>query len=332
MTETKRGRKPHQAAEIVDVQLDKTALVAAGQAATELAGLQANQALLADIYRKLGRVEALGFMATVSERAIAEVYLDLKDNFSKIKDLDFQVGVDGSRQRFPTFDDFCRSQLGLSDRRCRQIVGAIDLLGAELYERSRTLGLGERQFREIRALPDAGKDLVKKAIEANDKDSVIQIIEELAARNAAQGERLAETDKVIAAKDKVIRAKDEKLNAQAELEHIRQHGTVNEREVQQILDLEDAGTAAETALMRLVTTVDRITREEATAAAGLQARQTLDFVCQRLADLCAQAGLSADVLGETVEPGWLRQRQAEVDQAMQDHTSAKAERASQRRR
>lgn len=331
MTDTKRGRKPLQPADVVDVTLDKTALAAAGQAATELSTLAADQSALLDIYRKLGRVEALGFMATVSERAIAEVYLELKGNFSKIKDLEFSC-VDGSRKRFPTFDEFCRSELGLSDRRCRQIVAGIDLLGAELYERSRTLGLGERQFREIRALPESGQDLVKKAIEANDKDSVIQIIEELAARNAAQGERLAETDKVIAAKDKVIRAKDEKLNAQAEAEHIRLHGTVNEREAQQIKDLRDAGTAAETALMQLVTTVDRITREEATESAGLQARQTLDFVCQRLADLCAGAGLHADVLGETVEPGWLRQRQAEVDQAMRAHTAAKAERASQRRR
>ena len=312
MTESKRGRKPNPAAEPVAVELNRSALAEAGQAADQLSALRNEQRLLMDLYRKAGRIDGLAFVASVSERAIAEVYLDLKATFGDTGRLEHPM-PDGSWKRASDFDEFCRMVLGVGDRRCRQIAAAIDMVGAELYDQARALGLGERQFREIRALPNDSQELVKKAIASNDKESVIEIIEELAARNTAMAAREAETQKTLAAKDRVIADKDEKLNKLAEAEHIRQHGTRDEREVAQIDELRAAGGEADAALMRLVATVDRITREAATESSELQARQTLDYVAQRLADLCATAGLHVDLLGQRVDPAWL----AQIKQAAQ---------------
>lgn len=292
------------------LQADSHALTVLGQRSTEISerfgdGLPYEQ----------GRVvsEARFFMA-----ATAEAMFELGKRLIQIKE----------NEEHGTFREIVEQRLKVPLRTAQRFMACTLRLSAPVEKAPALALLGKTKLFEL--LEESDEAISELAAGGTIAGKAIDDMQAMTSRELRAA--LVEERKARAAKDKLIAAKDEKLNALAEAEHIRQHGTVNEREVQQILDLQDAGTAAETALMRLVTTVDRITREEATAAAGLQARQTLDFVCQRLADLCAQAGLSADVLGETVEPGWLRQRQAEVDQAMQDHAAAKAERSSQRRR
>lgn len=117
---------------------------------------------------------------------------------------------------------------------------------------------------------------------------------------------LRERDAAIAAKDKLIAKKDGKLNELAEAEERRRNGTPDEREVAQMDELRDVGLGMELALLRMVATVDAVMSTPATESAEIAARQTLDYVVQRVADACAARGLSAEILGERVEPGWMR--------------------------
>jgi hypothetical protein len=137
---------------------------------------------------------------------------------------------------------------------------------------------------------------------------------------------LLEERKKLAAKDRVIAGKDAKLNKLAEADELRRNGTPDEREQAQLGELRDVGTEADIALQRLVAAVDGISRDPATEAALLNARQTLDFIAQRLADLCGAAGVAVDVLGERVEPGWRREL-TELAQADHARSSAAKRRA-----
>lgn len=104
------------------------------------------------------------------------------------------------------------------------------------------------------------------------------------------------------AKDKVIAAKDQKINEQAEANALRD---ANPAQTQ--LDALRACTfAVEPPLHLLVRTIDEVTKAPASDAADLSARQTLEYVLQLVVDAAVSRGLAVEVMGERVEPGWLR--------------------------
>lgn len=117
---------------------------------------------------------------------------------------------------------------------------------------------------------------------------------------------LLEARKSLAAKDRVIASKDAKLNKLAEAEELRRNGTPDEREQAQLGELRDAGLEAEQTLQRLVAVVDQAMNEPATEAAELAARQTIEYVVQRLADALASRGIAIDLMGERIDPAWAK--------------------------
>jgi hypothetical protein len=259
-----------------------------------------------DLYRIVGRIEAAHFVETVSSRMIGEAYLAARSAIGKLGSVAVR-SADGSTKHVSSLEDFCEAVMPVSHRRCQQIAQAMHTLGPALYEQAEAMGLGYRNYVAIRALPNDMQDEVKAAIQSGDRDQVLKLIEELAARNASLSAKADELLKTAAAKDRVIAKKDKKLNELAEADERRRNGTPNEREKQQVNDLRYAGVGAELALQRLVAVVDEAMNNPATEAAELQARQTIEFIAQRLADLCADRGIAVDVLGERVEPGWRRE-------------------------
>jgi hypothetical protein len=49
-----------------------------------------------------------------------------------------------------------------------------------------------------------------------------------------------------------------------------------------------------------------VMQEPATEAAELAARQTVDYVVQRLADALAARGIAVDLMGERIDPAWAK--------------------------
>lgn len=292
------ARSKNPTPEILPDTLDQTALQTANEASQVLSAASVEAADTADLYRFVGRMETAHFMETVSAKVIAQTYVQARDHIGKLGELNVRNQA-GEWKRVSGMDAFCEFAMPVSARRCRQIVAAIETLGDGLFEQAERIGFGARDYSALRALPEDDQAVVKQALASGDRDDVLALLTELAARNAT-------LKRDAAAKDKVIAKKDTKLNQLMEAEERRRTGTMPEREKAQCDDLRDAGTECEHALLRLVATVDGTLREPATEAAELQARQTLEYVVQRLADACAQAGIGVDVLGELVEPGWLR--------------------------
>lgn len=319
MTSTK-GRKPAAAPEVITDGVSSKALATINQASQDLSAAQHLAMQQGDLYRIMGRIEAAHFLETVSSRMIGEAYLSARAVIGKLGVLTVR-STDGTARNVSSLEDFCEAVMPVSHRRCQQIAQAMHTLGPALFEQAEQMGLGHRGYTAIRALPNDMQAEVKAAIESGDREQVLTLIEELSARNASLRAEGDELRKTAAAKDKVIAKKDEKLNKLAEAEEIRRNGTRDEREKVQLDDLRDVGTEVELGVQRLVTLVNVITREPATEAAALQARQTLEYVVQRLADACGDAHIAVDVLGERVEPGWRREL---TEMAQADHARSLA--------
>ncbi|GAB1388962.1 MAG: hypothetical protein AMXMBFR78_34130 [Rubrivivax sp.] len=291
---------------VVPADLDPQAVQASTEALNTLSLASEVALLQSDLFRAVGQIESAHFLETVSTRVIGEAYVKARSSLEKLGSFTLRK-ADGTSETVSTIEAFCELVMPVSGRRCRQIVQAMHTLGPALFEQAEQMGLGHRNYVAIRALPSDMQDEMKAVIASGDRDQVLTLLEELAARNASLTASHNDLEKAAAAKDKIIAKKNAKLDQLAEAEEIRRNGTPDEREKQQIADLRDAGIAAELALQRLVTCVAEVMNAPATEAAELQARQTLDFIAQRLADLCADAHVAVDVLGERVEPGWRRQ-------------------------
>jgi hypothetical protein len=114
---------------------------------------------------------------------------------------------------------------------------------------------------------------------------------------------LADSRKAADAKDKVIKAKSQKLDKLEEQIALREHAPMAEAEALQVEDLRSRTLDAEAALLRLLACVDEVMGQPATAAAETCARQSLDYLVQRIVDGCAERAISVD-LAERVSPIW----------------------------
>jgi hypothetical protein len=197
-------------------------------------------------------------------------------------------------------------RLGMNTRTAQKMMqAAVKFLAPTLASKASAptlLSLGRTKLLELVSEPD-------EAIEALAEGGTVAglDLDEIQAMSSRElRAALLEARQAAAAKDKVIAKKDQKLNALAEKEEIRRTGRPDEREAAQLAELRDTALAAELNLQALLTMVDEVTQNPATEAAELAARQTLDYIVQRIADGCAERGLAVDVLGERVEPGWSR--------------------------
>lgn len=164
---------------------------------------------------KLGAIKATNFikkLVTVTEiKLIAEIKetkqykgLKLLDGFGKL------VTV-------TTFEDFCQ-HLGMSREKVDQDILNLSTFGEDFLETSQRIGLGYRDLRKLRKLDDAEREVIinGEAVKAEDRESLIDLIEEMSSKHAKVKETL--TQKVtdleadLVAKDQVLKTKNEKLD------------------------------------------------------------------------------------------------------------------------
>lgn len=117
---------------------------------------------------------------------------------------------------------------------------------------------------------------------------------------------LREAKRAEAAKDRVIESKNKKLDKLAEAEEQRRSAPLPEQEAFQLDTLRDDTLAAESALQRLLASVDEVTGSPATQAAETAARHSLDYLVQRIVDGCLERGVTVD-LADRVSPIWSQQ-------------------------
>lgn len=182
------GRKPLAAALEHGPQLDPDKLAERRQAlvAAHEAGEMPTRETIAGwvgAAMHIGRIQAATVASKVSERVIAESYRSLAESKT-------YIGIphpDPARMgaTVTSMDEFCRLFLGKSQRRCQEIASNLDVLGAELYEAAEQIGLGQRDYNALRALPADEQVVVKAALEEGaDRAAVVGLINDLAQRLA----------------------------------------------------------------------------------------------------------------------------------------------------
>jgi hypothetical protein len=165
-----------------------------------------------------GIIKAANFSATVSEKLIVETAINIR-NGKKYKGLPYK-DKNGKVATVATFDEYCEVILGKSGRRVRELISNYNLLGAELYEQAELMGFGQRDYKALKALPADDKLIIAQAIESEDLDKALDLMQQLAAKHHREKEttekQLAELTKDLASKDAVIQKRDQKLN---EMDH-----------------------------------------------------------------------------------------------------------------
>lgn len=181
----------------------------------------------AEIFQMAGRIQMADFVATVAEKSIAEFYIKIKES-KGYKGLPYR-DADGKTATVATLDEFCEVFLKRSARRCRELESNYHLIGADLYETSEQLGLGQRDYNAIKALPEDHQQLVIQAIaQADSREAVVSLVEELANRNAVERKKLADEKSSLEQKvsdlkadaeahEQIIGDKNRKLDEQAKL-------------------------------------------------------------------------------------------------------------------
>lgn len=164
---------------------------------------------------KLGAIKATSFikkLVTVTEiKLIAEI-----KEFKQYKGLKV-IDADGKSVTVTTFEEFC-SYLGHSYEKINQDIQNLSTFGEDFLETSQRMGLGYRDLRKLRKLPEEDREVLinGESVKTGDRESLIDLIEEMSAKHAKDKEILnkevAELKSNDQAKEQLLQKKDQKIN------------------------------------------------------------------------------------------------------------------------
>lgn len=306
-------RKPTPLTPPADVPEPNHAVIEADSAAMTEVGLHERlQDSSLEVGKIVGRIESALFLTSVSEKVIAESFIQLRDG-KKYKDL-LISGADGNLTNVSDLEEACELLFGKTYRTCLRIAQKYESLGPELFESAERLGLRRKDYQALQALPPDDQALIKTTIaEATDRDSVTDLIGELTERHA---KKLAEKDRVIADLGQKVELKERRIQVLGEerdgLKEKLIGMTLTEDATRKVA-LEKRNRAlgalrdASLAMLGYVSRFDQAVADVMSlgdATAATEATDTLRATYQRLADLANAHGMPVD-FAEVVMPPWL---------------------------
>lgn len=206
------ARKPHTPAEptaATGPAPDAHALTRADEA--EIVATEAEMAF--EAAESIGITKMALFTRSVADKVIVETFLKLRKN-KAYRALTIR-GDDGKPRRVADLEEFCERYLGRSARRVQELAQQYQMLGGELFEAAERIGFRNQDYRALKALPEDDQAVIKQAIEAEDRDTVLSLMQELAAKHQAEKAALqaeaAEAQETAEARDQVVKAKEAKI-------------------------------------------------------------------------------------------------------------------------
>ncbi|WP_043969708.1 MULTISPECIES: hypothetical protein [unclassified Acinetobacter] len=164
---------------------------------------------------KLGAIKATAFFKKLVTVTEIKLLAEIKES-KQYKGLKLVNSV-GKLVTVTTFEEFCQ-HLGMSREKVDQDILNLSTFGEDFLETSQRMGLGYRDLRKLRKLPDSDREVLinGEAIKNEDRESLIDLIEELSAKHAQEkatrDARIAELESNDQAKDQILQKKDQKLN------------------------------------------------------------------------------------------------------------------------
>lgn len=321
------GRKPMSAATPREVAVIEEALTSATQAADQFRQLQASygeerdllnqllgQAQMADAISKFSRTVRLSKLAYVKEH---KLYQQLAG----------KQMPNGSALR-GTWEEFC-ILLGYSKDKVDLDLQNLHAFGEEALESMSSMGIGYRELRQYRKLPEDQKQALIEVAKAGDKEGFVELAEEIIAKHAKEKETLAaqvkEAQAEMQAKDRVLATRNDQITGLQD--QIAAHAddqfkppqwsVAKTADEQKLVDeLQVATATAQTAMRRLFVAADTAIEGGAREAIVLLARQSVEYLCQQLLDITTEFGIDVD-LEERLRPSWLNEEALAAMEARQ---------------
>lgn len=143
----------------------------------------------AEAYEMLGMIKMSNFHRKVATVSHLKVLAEFKET-NRYKGLELKDSL-GNWRHVATWEDFCDC-IGFSRRKVDEDLQNLNLLGEDFLETSQRLGLGYREMRKLRQLPEEARAEIVDAdySEATDKEELIEKIEGLTAQYAKEKEAL----------------------------------------------------------------------------------------------------------------------------------------------
>lgn len=235
-----------------------------------------------------------------------------------------------------TWVEFCQL-LGMSDEKANQDIANLHAFGEEALEQMQRIGIGYRELRQYRKLPEDQKQALIEVAKAGDKEGFVELAEEIIAKHAKEKEALTtqveESKATLEAKDRVLQSKADlinKLEEQTARKFKPLPGSEARTAAEQALlqELDEATSSTYLAMHRTFKAADAALSDTgARDAIQARARQAIEFMAQQLADMAEEFGIAVD-LEERIAPTWLNEdaiAALQARNAANPHTNPRAQ-------
>lgn len=132
-----------------------------------------------EVIRELGQIQAFDFIQKLATVASLKLIQKAKDT-KLYKGLTY-INDEEKAATVATWDEFCQFKLNSPRRTIEDRLVNLAAFGEEFYEASQNIGLGVRDLRKLRQLPDGDQSVIidSEAVELGDKEAVKELIEDL---------------------------------------------------------------------------------------------------------------------------------------------------------
>lgn len=318
----KPGRKPMPAAPAVPGTLNMAAVAEDMAAADQMIELRADydesrdlanqllgQAQMADSISKFAQTVSISKLAFVREN---KLYKALKGKKMPNRSAFSEAAPGGDAEKMPngsafsgTWAEYC-SLLGKSKDIVDLDIANLQAFGEEALESMSAMGIGYREMRQYRRLPEDQKLALIEVARLGDKESFVELAEEIIAKHAKEKAKAMED---LEAKDRVLAQKNElidSLHEQVATKFVPREGSAARTgEEQTLLDeINGAALTAQTATRRLFLAADKALYGDTTEAIELAARQAVEYLSQQLVDIATEFNIAVD-FESRLKPAWM---------------------------
>ena len=332
----KAGRPAMPAAQAVAVVLNGEETAPEVAAVDGLAQLQASYGQERDLVNQLlGQAQMAGAFEEFS-RTVRTSKLAYVKEHKLYRSIAGAASPHGAEKLSGTWEEFCRL-LGRSVDQVDRDIANVQAFGEQALESMSAMGIGYRELRQYRKLPEDQKQALIEVAKAGDKEGFVELAEEIIAKHAKEKEALAaqvqEAQATLEAKDRVLQSRAEligKLEEQVAGKFKPLPGSEARTAQEQALlkELDEGTSSAFLSMHRTFKAADAaLSGSGARDAIQARARQAVEFLAQQLADMCEEFGMSVD-LDERINPSWLSEdaiAALEARNAANPHTNTRAQ-------
>ena len=318
---SKPGRHAAPAAQPVALTLNDQATAQDVAALDGMAKLQASYGQERDLVNQLlGQAQMAGAFEEFSRTVRTSKLAYVKEN-KLYRSIAGSYSPHGAEKLSGTWEEFCQL-LGRSVDQVDRDIANLQAFGEEALESMSRMGIGYRELRQYRKLPEDQKQALIEVAKAGDKESFVELAEEIIAKHAKEKEQLAsqveEAKATLQAKDRVLQSNAQKINEQAQaLELARSQkfvprpGSVARTKAEDTLlkEVFVQSLRLNARMRALLHAVDAALGDSVSEAVQQAARASLQYLAQQFADIAREFDIAID-LDERIDPPWTAEDEA----------------------